>query len=84
LRRKDICAGCPFNSRNAKANGSYTSSLPYEHCILCYCRIGYDDSKEYCLSCKCGAHAWNKMHPDLKPLEVKWTSFGNLKNNEDD
>jgi hypothetical protein len=75
MRRKDICADCPFNSRAGKANGSYTSSLPYEHCILCKCRIGYDDSKEYCLSCNCGALGWNQDHPNLKQLEVRWTSF---------
>lgn len=75
LRRKDICASCPFNSRNAKEAGTYESSLPYEHCILCHCRIGYEDSKEYCLSCNCGIQVWNEQHPDLKQMEVKWTSF---------
>lgn len=74
LRRKDICAACPHNSKNAKADGTYTSSLPYEHCILCHCRIGYDDSKEYCLNCNCGAEVWNKQHPG-QPLEVRWTAF---------
>jgi hypothetical protein len=76
LKRIDICAECPFNSRHAK-KGSYTSTLPFEHCTLCKCRIGYDDSKEYCLSCNCGAEAWNEMNPDMEPMEVKWTAFKN-------
>jgi hypothetical protein len=75
MRRKDICAACPFNSRHQKELGTYTSSLPYEHCTLCRCRIGYDDSKEYCLSCNCGADAWNQVKPPEQHLEVKWTAF---------
>jgi hypothetical protein len=77
MRRKDICAACPYNSRHAKEKKTYTSSLPYEHCILCMCRIGYDDSKEYCLSCNCGAQAWNEARPREQQLEVKWTAFEN-------
>ena len=73
-RRKDICEICPFNSRSAKKAKTYNSSLPYEHCILCKCRIGYDDSKEYCLSCVCGVQVWNEQNPNQK-MEVKWESF---------
>jgi hypothetical protein len=72
LRRKDICAACPFNSKNAIAKGTYVSALPYQHCALCQCRIGGEDTKEYCLSCTCGAEAYNKMYPHLTQLEVKW------------
>ena len=75
MRRKDICAACPFNSIHQKALGTYTSALPYEHCTLCRCRIGYDDSKEYCLSCNCGAEAWNQVKPKAQHLEVKWKAF---------
>ena len=74
LKRKDICAGCKYNSRNAKQQTDYVSGLPYEHCILCKCRIGYDDSKEYCLSCNCGVLEWNKRMPDHQ-LEIKWTAI---------
>lgn len=73
LKRKDICAGCKYNSRNAKPTG-YVSGLPFEHCILCKCRIGYDDSKEYCLSCTCGADDFNRRNPN-NPLEVKWIAI---------
>lgn len=80
LKRKDICLGCPFNSKNAKEAKTYNSSLPYEHCILCQCRIGYDDSKEYCLSCTCGVTIWNEKHPNQQ-MEVKWQAFN--KNNKE-
>lgn len=75
LRRKEICATCPFNSENAKRDQGYSSSLPFVHCKLCKCRIGGDDSKEYCLSCNCGALAWNERNPDKPPMELKWTAF---------
>lgn len=75
MRRKEICAGCPFNSQNAAAQRGYSSALPFTHCTLCKCRIGDDDSKEYCLSCTCGVEAWNNRNPHLKPMELKWTAF---------
>jgi hypothetical protein len=80
LRRKEICAECPFNSKNAGA--PYSSTLAYTHCCLCKCRIGYDDSKEYCLSCNCGAEAFNEANPHLKPIEVKWRAVREQTNNE--
>lgn len=75
MKRKDLCASCEFNSRNAKAQRNYSSSLPFEHCTLCKCRIGYEDGKEYCLSCNCGILAWNERNPTLPPMELKWTAF---------
>lgn len=75
MRRKDICAGCPFNSVNAKEQRNYSSSLPYDHCTLCQCRIGGDNTKEYCLSCNCGMKAWNERNPDKPQMELKWTAF---------
>lgn len=75
MRRKDICASCPFNSKNAKLAGTYNSSLPYEHCILCSCRLGGNDTKEYCLSCECGIAVWNKNHGQLQKMEVKWGPY---------
>lgn len=81
LRRKEICEGCQFNSKNAGA--TYSSNLPYTHCALCKCRIGYDDSKEYCLSCNCGAKAFNEANPHLTPIEVKWTAVRQEQNNNE-
>jgi hypothetical protein len=74
LRRKDMCAVCPFNSTNAKKKGTYNTAIAYEHCILCTCRLGGDDTKEYCLSCTCGIEVWNKQHPNQQ-MEVKWGPF---------
>jgi hypothetical protein len=82
LRRKEICEGCQFNSKNAEAKGTYSSTLAYTHCCLCKCRIGYDDSKEYCLSCNCGAEAFNEANPHLRPIEVKWRAVREQTNNE--
>jgi hypothetical protein len=75
LRRKDICAACPFNSLNATKDGSYVSSLNFQHCVLCKCTIGGEDTKEYCLSCNCGAEAFNKMNPHLPKIEVRWKAI---------
>lgn len=74
MKRKEICAGCPFNSLNAAANGMKPLDVSFQHCILCTCRIGGDDTKEYCLSCKCGISEYNRQHPD-KPLPLKWEAF---------
>lgn len=82
LRRKEICESCQFNSKNATAKGTYSSTLAYTHCCLCKCRIGYEDSKEYCLSCNCGAEAFNEANPHLKPIEVKWTAVREQNNKE--
>ena len=82
LRRKELCEECQFNSKNANKTGLYSSELAYTHCTLCKCRIGYDDSKEYCLSCNCGADAFNKANLHLKPIEVKWTAVRLQNNNE--
>jgi hypothetical protein len=83
LKRKEICKGCPFNSLNALKDGVYKTTLDFQHCILCKCRIGYEDSKEFCGSCECGAAAFNKMNPHLPPIEVKWTAFNSKENDKD-
>jgi hypothetical protein len=75
MRRKEICASCPFNSANAARDRNYSSALPFQHCTLCKCRIGGNDTKEYCLSCNCGIDTWNKRNEHLTPMELKWTAF---------
>lgn len=75
IRRKEICEGCPFNSKNAEVQRNYSSSVPFQHCTLCQCRIGGESSKEYCLTCSCGMQAWNDRNPELKPMQLKWTVF---------
>lgn len=74
LKRKDICAACPFNSNNAKEHGFKPLNLPYQHCIHCSCRIGGDDTKEYCLSCNCGLTEWNKKNPNVQ-IPLKWKAI---------
>jgi hypothetical protein len=75
MKRKEICKACPFNSKNAAANGLHVPHAPYEEfCIHCLCRIGGDDSKEYCLSCNCGIKEWNKLNPTNK-MPLKWSAF---------
>lgn len=74
IRRKEICANCEFNSKNAKEIFGYKSHIPYVHCVQCSCRIGGDDTKEYCLSCNCGLTEYNKNNPnDIRAL--KWEAF---------
>lgn len=75
MMRKDLCKSCPFNSDNAEKERNYQSSLPYQHCTLCLCRIGGDNTKEYCLSCNCGMVDWNNRNPGKPQMNPKWTSF---------
>lgn len=75
LRRKEICKNCNFNSTIASDTRHYKSSLPYEHCTLCLCRIGGDNTKEYCLSCKCGKDVWNNSNPTKPQMILEWDSF---------
>lgn len=78
MKRKELCASCPFNSIIAKEQRGYEDPAPLKgvpHCILCRCRIQGNDTKEYCLSCNCGMQAWNERNPDKKPMELKWKAF---------
>lgn len=74
MKRKEICAECPFNSANAPAHGIKPLDVPFQHCVFCACRIGGEDTKEYCLSCNCGITEWNRDNPDKK-MELKWSAF---------
>lgn len=70
IKRKLICATCPYNSKNAKEDGYVTDRVD-DHCIHCSCNI---DFKTECLSCRCGVEVWNKNNPKDK-LELRWKSF---------
>jgi predicted nucleic acid-binding Zn ribbon protein len=74
MKRKEICASCPYNSKNAPEHGLTALDVPFQHCIFCACRIGGDDTKEYCLSCNCGIKEYNKRNPET-PMELKWSAF---------
>jgi len=82
MKRKEICAGCPFNSANCEAHGLRKLDVPFQHCIHCACRIGGDDTKEYCLSCNCGITEWNKEFPD-RQMDLKWSAFTQPITNEE-
>lgn len=77
--RRLVCAGCPFNSTNAKqlpeykelTGEVYISGQTELHCSLCSCPI---HRKSSCLSCTCGIDEWNKNNSDKK-LEPKWGPY---------
>lgn len=70
IRRRVICASCPFMSENAKNNPSlnYKSDRTDPHCSLCQCNIDY---KTACLECNCGIEVHNMQHRD-QMMEIKW------------
>lgn len=76
IHRRLVCAGCPFNSVNAKqlpeykelTGNTYVSGQKELHCSLCSCPIG---RKTACLSCQCGISEWNRNNPD-KQLPLMW------------
>lgn len=71
IRRRVICAGCPFMSTNAKALGILKSDRTGEFCSACNCEI---DWKTACLSCDCGLTAHNKRNPKNQ-LPLKWEAY---------
>lgn len=93
VRRRLICAICPFNSSNAVADG-YTTYRVDEHCVMCGCSI---NRKTASLSAACGIDCcnasptskcnckkeglkeYNKKHNINMP--IKWTAY-KLKENE--
>lgn len=63
VRRRLICEGCPFNSKNMK---DYVTKRTDEHCTLCSCTLS---GKTASLDSSCGAKTYNERHPeDLKPI----------------
>lgn len=91
VRRRLICATCPFNSSNAVKDG-YVSNRFDEHCTMCGCTIARKTSS---LSSPCGIACCNPestcecQKTKLKQyntehniiLEPKWLAF---KNQEDE
>jgi len=78
LRRRLICEGCPFNSKNAKEEGWYHSDRPDDHCVHCLCNI---KAKTSCLNCRCGIEFHNAHHVNNQ-LELKWEDYKKIKNEE--
>lgn len=75
LRRRLICASCPFMSANAKLNG-YKTARVEDHCILCACPI---KAKTANMNSICGIDLHNKTHPNEDQLEVKWYPYESTK-----
>lgn len=72
IRRRAICAGCPYFSENAKKSELYATMRTDEHCIMCGCNI---KAKTACLTCNCGIEKYNRTHPE-STLELKWEKYG--------
>lgn len=78
IRRRVICATCPYMSQNATTSEEYLalSGKHYitereeAHCSLCYCPI---KSKTASLSSNCGIKSFNQDHKT--DLELKWTAY---------
>lgn len=78
VRRRVICAGCPFMSKNAIELGMLKTDRTDEFCSACNCEIEWKTS---CLSCDCGLTAYNKRNPKNQ-LPLKWTVYLKENNNE--
>ena len=92
IRRRIICAECPFNSSNAVVQLGYESSRIDEHCIMCGCTIA---RKTASLASNCGidacnatpldpdSHCKNKYVKDYNDenninAELKWKAYKTL------
>jgi len=69
IKRRLICATCPFSSSNAAVNNGYKTERLDEHCVMCSCNI---HAKTACLDCKCGISVYNETVGDNDKLELKW------------
>lgn len=79
IRRRLICAQCPFMSKNAETSKEYfeLTGKHYgafrrvEHCSFCGCGI---ETRTSGLTSDCGIETWNKKHPNNQ-IPLKWTKF---------
>ncbi len=79
VRRRVICEGCPFMSKNAPTSEEYITltGKHYEtrrneqHCSLCGCNLL---KKTTSFDSNCGIESWNTENPD-KQIPLKWTKF---------
>lgn len=72
-RRRLICAGCPFMSKNAEKITGKEFARKESFCTLCSCPI---QTKTASLTSYCGANTYNENHPE-NPQEVKWFPYDN-------
>jgi len=73
IRRRLICATCPFTSSNAVTNTAlnYKTDRIDEHCIHCGCPIA---TKTASLEANCGIEIYNANNPTT-PMKLKWESY---------
>lgn len=79
VKRRIICAGCPFMSERAKTSQEYLEVTGHhyktkrtdEHCSFCGCPI---KTRTASLSANCGISSWNKKNPE-KQLPLKWEAY---------
>jgi len=80
IRRRVICATCPFMSKNAVTSNefkeltgrNYKTHRTDDHCSFCGCGINIRTSG---MSNKCGIETWNKDNPNNQ-LPLKWKEHG--------
>lgn len=79
IRRRVICAGCPFMSKNAKTSNeykeltgaNYKTDRNDDHCAFCGCGINIRTSS---LGSVCGIEKWNQDNPDNQ-IQLKWEKY---------
>lgn len=79
VRRRLICDGCPYMSKNAMKSPEYfelfgkhySTSRNDDHCSLCSCPIRTLTAS---LSAECGLHVYNEKNKD-KQKELNWTNY---------
>ena len=79
VRRRLICDGCPFMSKNAVDSQeyfdifgkNYSTSRKDDHCSLCSCPI---KTLTASLSAECGLHVYNEKNSENKK-ELNWDSY---------
>lgn len=81
IRRRVICKGCPFMSRNAPTSEEYflltgehyKTDRGEEHCSMCGCPITLRTAS---LDKNCGMEDHNQDHPN-NPRPLFWEKFKN-------
>ena len=79
IRRRMICAACPFMSKNADTSleyrmltgENYKTKRNDPHCTFCGCEL---NMRTGALNSNCGIDSWNKSNPE-NTLPLKWTKF---------
>ena len=79
VRRRVICEGCPFMSKNSTTSEEYlsltgkhyTTRRQDEHCSFCGCTL---TKRTASFDSECGISTWNEENPD-KQIPLKWTKF---------